>query len=164
MVGVGRPFGADVDRDVRQLGDVMQQSVVCLVGNVVGGDDSQACVDGDASIGDDLVTDPAQTDPFEARDPRGVEERLLGGRGDRGVDCVHETSVDVASRASKHDEDGQGDQDADDRVGQVVAEEDAKSARNDCQGGEPVRTSMQTVGDQCCRADPASDPDAIDRD
>ena len=70
----------------------------------------------------------------------------------------------VAGRGAQHRQDRDGDEQADDRVGQREAQRDAAGAEQHGQRGESVGAGVQAVGDQRGRADLAADADAVERD
>ena len=64
----------------------------------------------------------------------------------------------------RHGEDSDGDEQADDGVGEREFECDTSGAEKHCQRGESVGAGVESVGDQGRRADPAADADAVDGD
>lgn len=64
----------------------------------------------DSGFGADAVSDPADSDCFNANHSRGVLQAVLGGRDQFRVDGVHETSVDVADGSLEHEQDCDGDE------------------------------------------------------
>jgi hypothetical protein len=68
--------------------------------------------------------------------PGGGQQGGLGLVDQLRVDGVHEPPVDVADRGAQHAQNGHGDHQSDDRVGEREAGRDAASADQD--GGEPV--------------------------
>ena len=71
--------------------------------------------------------------------------------------------MSVAALA-QDEQDGDGDEQTDDRVGEREPGQHAERPADDRQRGEPVGAGVQPVGDERRRADRASDPDAVDRD
>src|SRR5680860_72121 len=82
----------------------MQQSVVRLVGDVVGSDNVESRVDGDACVGGNPVADPTQPHSLDPRDARGGQEHQLSRIGDFGIDRIHQAPIDVPGRPPKDDE------------------------------------------------------------
>lgn len=59
-VEVRRRLRADVDGCGCQSGDLVEEPVLSVVGDVVGGAEVEVGCDGDSSFGADAVSDPAQ--------------------------------------------------------------------------------------------------------
>ena len=64
----------------------------------------------------------------DATDAGHLGEGGLGLADQGGVDGVHQPAVDLAGGVPEHDQDRDGDQQTDDRVGQPPAERDAAGA------------------------------------
>src|SRR5207344_782186 len=78
-----------------------------------------------------------------------------------GIDGIHEAGTDLTDRSAEHAEDGDGDEQADDRVGPLPAESDSADAEEDGEAGEAVGAGVQVVGDEGGGSDAAPDPDAV---
>src|SRR5215203_6363440 len=136
-----------MDGDVGELGDLVQHPVLRLVGDVVSGDQVERLVHDDAGVRADPVADPPQPDVLDVQHTGGGADGVLCGRGERRVDRVHQASVDVTSSTAQHDQDGDGDQQTYDRVGQREAEQDAGGPQDHGERGEAVGTCVEAIGD-----------------
>ena len=67
-------------------------------------------------------------------------------------------------RALEDEEDGDGDEQADERVCEGPAGEHAEGAGDDGEGGEPVGAGVEAVGDEGGRPDLVAYPDAVHGD
>jgi hypothetical protein len=76
-----------------------------VFGDVVAIAHGRDCVDGHREIGDEAVSEPAGSDSSEADHARRRAGNLLDGLDDGRVDGIHESVVDLASRADEHRED-----------------------------------------------------------
>ena len=70
----------------------------------------------------------------------------------------------LTRRALEHDENGKGDHQTDDRVGERKSHGDPYGSCDHGQRREPVGPRVEPVGDECRRPDPSSHPDAVERD
>jgi len=156
--------GADVHGGVLELAHVVQEAVVGLHRDGVGRDECDRRVDLDAGLGADAVPYPAQPHLVDLDDARGGHEGGVGSRDERRVHGVHQAAIDLDRGAAQDEENGDGDQDADDGVSQRVTREDAECPAHDGEGGEPVSAGVEPVGDQRGRTDLAPDADAVERD
>ena len=91
-------------------------------------DDAQVAVDDDVGLGAQPVADPAQPDLPDAAHARRRRAGRLGRVDQRRVDGVHQPPVHLAGGILEHDQDRDGDEQADDRVGPAPAERDAAGA------------------------------------
>jgi len=88
-------------------------------GDLVTVDDGEGGVDEqELPLGAHAVPDPAQAQRFDAPDSRHGVQAGLRGIEEGGVDGVHEAPPDIGDGPAQHEQDGDGDQDADDRVGE----------------------------------------------
>ncbi len=113
-----RAAGTDVDGGAGELGHVAAEAVLGLVGDAVRGHEVQVRAYPDAGLDPDPVTRPSQPDRVHREHSGGGGERGLGGVDELGIDGVHQAPVDVARRATQHDEDRDGDEQPDDGIGQ----------------------------------------------
>ena len=74
---------------------------------------------------------------------------------------LHEAAVAVGLGAAQHEQDRDGDEDPDDRVGEREPQQHPDGAGHDGQGGEAVGAGVQAVGDQGRGADLASEANAV---
>ncbi len=77
----------------------------------------------------------------------------FGGVNEGGVHAVHQAAQYVSDRGPQDSQDGDGDEQTDEWVGQWEAECCASGAEKHSQGGESVGAGVQTVGDHSDRAD-----------
>ena len=155
LVGVG------VDQRGRQPRDRVQQIMLGGHRDLVRRRGGEAGRDHDLALGPQLMADPAQPDLTGAEHAVGRPQGALGLVDEGGIDGVHQPPVDLAGRLAQHRQDGDGDEQADDRVGPVPADRDAARPDEHGQRGQPVGAGVQAVGDQRGRADPPSGADAI---
>ena len=115
----------------------------------------------EVAIGLQLVTDPPQPKPADLDNARNLGESMLGSGKQGGVHGVHEPAVDLPGRLAQYDDDGHGDDQPDDGIGQLPACGDATCTEHHRERGEPVGAGMEPVGDQGRRADATANADAV---
>lgn len=145
----------------RQPGDRVDQGVLGGHRELVGLYDGQVRADHDVGLGAQGVPDPPHAQLPEVQHPLHPAQRVLGGVDEGGVDGVHQPSADLAGGVPQDQHDGEGDQQSDGRVGGPPAQRGAARAEEDREGGEPVGTGVQPVGDQRGGADPAAGADPV---
>lgn len=101
--------GADVDGRVDELGDVVQQPVVDVDGDVVAGGDRQGGVDADGGLGADAVAGPAHAEPLDVQHAGGGTDGGLSGVQHLGLHSVQRVRVAPGpdERAARTRTDGQ---------------------------------------------------------
>ena len=108
-----------------------------------------------------LVAVPAQPDLSHIDHPGGRPDHRLGLVDQVRVDGVHQPPVDLAGGIAQDEQDGHGDEQADDRVGDRVSGPGSGGAEDHREAGEPVGAGVQPVGDQRGGSDPASGADPV---
>src|SRR5215210_7816750 len=131
------------------------------MGDFVGAGDVQVRVDQHAGLRPQPVSDPAQAQVLDAPDTGGGVEDVAGGGAQLGVHGVHQAPVHLASGVAQDDQDGDGDEESDDRVGDRESEQGAGGAADDGQRGEPVGAGVVSVGHQGGGPDALADPDPV---
>jgi hypothetical protein len=155
-IGGGR-VGVGVDERAGQPRDGVQEIMLGVHRDLVSRRGGEIGRDHDLALGPQLMADPAQPDLAGAEYPVGHPQGALGLVDEGWIDGVHQPPVDLAGRLAQHRQDGDGDEQADDRVGPVPADRDAARPHQHGQRGQPVGAGVQAVGDQRRRADlPAS--------
>src|ERR1700761_1449762 len=162
-VVVGAVVGGGVGVDDRggEAGDGVDETVLSLDSDGVGGDSCGAGVDEDVALGPELVADPAHADLAGAQYAGDGGQGRFGLVDEGGVDGIHEPAVDLAGGRSHHGQDGDRDEQADDGVGLPPAQGDAARAGQAGQGGEAVGAGVRPVGDEGARADLAAGADPV---
>ena len=95
----------------------------------------------------------------------GTRERVRSADStSEGSIAVHEPTEDVAGRGAQHQDDRDGDDEADDGVGPVPADGDAACTHEHREGGEAIGPRVVAVGDEGRRADGPALADAEERD
>jgi hypothetical protein len=155
-----RLVGVGVDERGGQPRDGVQEIMLGVHRDLVSRRGGEAGRDHDLALGPQLVADPAQPDLAGAEHSVGRPQGALGLVDEGWIDGVHQPPVDLAGRLAQHRRDGDGDEQADDRVGPVPADRDAARPDQHGQRGQPVGAGMQAVGDQRRRADlaPGANP------
>ena len=97
------------------------------------------------------MTDPAHPYAAHRADPGPGGQDGEGGVDEFGIDGVEETAKYVAYGGAQHGQNGDGDRQADDRVGQRKAEGHTACGEKHSQGGESVGAGVEPVGDQAAR-------------
>jgi hypothetical protein len=101
VINAGPSAGVDVHGGVIEAGDLVDELVLSLVGDRVGLDDAELVIDSQGDLGVHPVPDPAQLDAVNTTDAGHIAYRFFGGVDQVGVDCVHQSAVDVAGRAAQ---------------------------------------------------------------
>ena len=162
-MGIGRG-GVGVDEGGRQFRDGVGEGVFGFVGDAVGIGKAGGGVDVEFGVGVQPVADPAHLHAADLGDAGFGGQRGFGGVDEGGVHAVHEAAEDVAHGGAQDGQDGDGDEQPDDGVGQREAQGDATGSEEHGQRGESVGAGVQSVGDQGGRADATPDADAVDGD
>ena len=153
-----------MDHGAAELRDLAGQPVLGVVGQPVGVGDADAAVDVEVGLGVQQVAAPAHPHPAHRGHPGGDEQRELRPVEQLRLDGVHQPAVDVPDGGAQHGQDGDGDEQSHDGVGEGEPGGDAARAGEHGQGREAVGAGVQAVGDQRRRPDAAPHPDAVDRD
>ena len=158
--GLAGLVGVGVDERAGQPRYGVQEIMLGVHRDLVSGGGGEAGRDHDLALGPQLMADPAQPDLAGAEHPVGRPQGALGLVDEGGIDGVHQPPVDLAGRLAQHRQDGDGDEQADDRVGPVPADRDSARPDQHGQRGQPVGAGVQAVGDQRRRADlpPGANP------
>ena len=162
--GLSVARGVGVDECGGQFGHGVGEGVFGVVRDAVGIGEAGGGVDVEFGVGVQPVSDPAHLHAAHPGDAGFGGQRGFGGVDEFGVDAVHEAAEHVAHGGAQDGEDGDGDEQPDDGVGQREAQRDAAGAEEHGQRGESVGAGVQSVGDQGGRADLAADADAVDGD
>src|SRR5213075_2904138 len=93
-----------------------------------------------------------------------MSELVLDLVDEGGIHRVHESSVDVARRMADDAGDGEGDHQADDRIGELPTQGGADRTDDDRERRHAVGARVQAVGDERGGPDPPTDADAVARD
>ena len=116
-----------------EFGHVATKPVLCAVRDFVGGPKVQAGIDCDAGLGVELVTDPTQLDRVDANDAGSGDEGLFGLIHERRIDSVEQPAEYFSRGSLQDDEDRDGDQQANDGVGQGEPGKDTDRAEGNGQ-------------------------------
>ena len=142
----------------------MDQLVLGVVRDSVRVIEGDARVDVELGVGVQAVSDPAHADAAHRRDAR---PRCQGGFGliyEIRIDAVQQAPEDISCRSAQNGQDGHGDQQANDRIGQREPERDTARGQQHRQRREAVGAGVQAVGNQCGRTDSAAGADPVLRD
>ena len=140
---VGRVGVDHCGRDFRQG---MRQIVLAVVRDAMCRSQTQHRVDIELGVGVQSMTDPAQPHAVHRQHPRPAGQNGLGGVDQLRIHTVDEPAEYVAYRSAQHGQDGEGDDQADDRVGERETQRDAAGADQHGERGEPVGAGVQAVG------------------
>ena len=154
----------DVDGRVGETRNMMAKLMVDRFCDVVGVRNRKIAIDRDVELRTQFVANPADANVLDRLDPGNPGGLLLRSANQGGINRIHEAPIDVASRVPEDEQDGDGDGEADDRIGQLPAHENTECADDDCQRREAIGARVEPVGDERGGTDLATDTDAVDGD
>ena len=126
----------------------MKKVVVRPLGNLMRGNDAEVTVNGDPRIGVEPMPDPANPHLTDLGDTFDVTKYVFGGCHEGRVNRVQQPLTDRSCRLNEHPKDRHADEQAHDGVGPLRAEGDADRPDQDRQGGQPIGTGMEAIGNE----------------
>jgi hypothetical protein len=109
-------LGVGMDQRGIEPGQCVEQLVLSLDRNGMGLNSGAIRRDHDLALGAELVADPSQPDLTDVADAWHTAEGGLSMVDERGIDGIHEPSVDLTSGLAQHQQDGDRDYQADYRI------------------------------------------------
>ncbi len=146
VVGPGVAARIDVDDDLDELGHGVEEAVADALGDGVGPPERHVFVDQEVELGPEMVAQPADPQVAYPLDPLGRASNLLHLFHHCRIDRVHQSMPHRHRSVFADEEDGDGDQESDDRIGDGRAEPDGHRAEEDAERRQPVDLSVLAVG------------------
>ena len=140
--------GIEVHDDGVEAAHLVEQRVTHALGDIVPFGHGQLAVHDQVGAGDEAVPHPAHTHGLDLDDALDAGGRTLDVVDQLRIDRVHQAPEDGASSVAQDPQDGDGDDQADERVGQREAEPHADGRDDHGDRGEPVGACVQPVGDE----------------
>ena len=137
-----------MDHRGRELGQGMHQVVLAVVCDAMCRNQTQRRIDVEFGVGMQAVADPAHPHAVHRPHSRWPASAASAVSTSVGIDAVDQATEYVAHGRPQHGEDGHGDDQPDDRVGEREAQCHTAGADQHGQRGEPVGAGVQAVGDQ----------------